>query len=338
MKAKKYLVMLLTVVIMVSIVGCGSNSKTETAKTTDSAAKKDINWPKRTITINVGFNAGGDSDYYARVLARSLEKVLKTNVVVVNTAGVNGQVCARGVLGMDPDGYNCYFGQTVSLWQESTNLVKDFSFINDFKFGGTIVQDKTFCFYMRPDLGIKNMKDLEKYTIAHPNTLKLGASFGGLGEYMLAQLERNSKITFDQIDVGSSATDMITAMLNGTLDINRTNYGNITDYIKTGQFICLGIAADERCPYLPNVPTLKEQGYDANATKYYFINWPKKTDDAIVKKFNDAMKQVSEMPEFKEAITRFNGEVMFKTPEEHKAFATNLVNKMKSVATPAKTK
>lgn len=345
---KKLLTILLAASMLLALAACGTKSTPapstpDPAPTTDSTQPavqpatpepqptQTIDWPKRTITVNVGFKAGGDTDYYARMMAQYMKDILGEDVIIVNTAGVNGQVAAREVLASDPDGYNCYFSHTVSLWQEASGMVDDFSYVDDFVLGGTIVADRTFAFTVSSRLGVKNMDELVAYAHAHPGEIKQASSFGGLGEYVGLQWKDQCDVETKLVDVGSSVSDSVTAMLNGSLDMYCTNYSNVADYVETGEFVVVGLASEERSEYLPDVPTLKEQGYDIFATKYYYVNWPKGTDQAIVDKFNDAMKQVSEMPEFKEAVASFNGEVMYMSPAEHDAFAKDLVASMKAL-------
>lgn len=342
---KKFAAILLAAAMVLAMAACGTQTQTPSnndpapASTTDTTPSQateptpaqTIDWPKRTITINVGFKAGGDTDYYARMMAQYMKDILGEDVIIVNTAGVNGQVAARDVLASDPDGYNCYFSHTVSLWQEACGMVDDFSYVDDFVLGGTIVADRTFAFTVSSRLGVKTMDELVAYAQAHPGEIKQASSFGGLGEYVGLQWKNQCNVETKLVDVGSSVSDSITAMLNGSLDMYCTNYSNVADYVETGEFVVIGLASEERCEYLPDIPTLREQGYDILATKYYYVNWPKGTDQAIVDKFNDAMRQVSEMPEFKEAVANFNGEVMYMTPAEHEAFAKDLVASMKAL-------
>ena len=337
---KKIIAFLLSTAMLLALASCGGPGTTSSAGSASpppaesgNTAPTDVplDWPKRTITVNVGFKAGGDTDYYARMMAQYMKDILGEDVIIVNTEGVNGQVAAREVLGADPDGYSCYFSHTVSLWQEACGMVEDFSYVDDFDLGGTIVAARTFSFAVSSRLGVHTMDELVAYAKAHPGEVKQASSYGGLGGYVGLQWKSQCDVETKLVDVGSSVSDSITAMLNGTLDLYCTNYGNLADYVETGEFVVLGVASEERCQYLPDVPTLKEQGYDILATKYYYVNWPKGTDPAIVDKFNDAMKQVSEMPEFQEAVSSFNGEVMYKSASEHETFAKELVSGMKEL-------
>ena len=331
---KKLVALFLALAMTLALVACGQKetkdpqdnpeqNDTEQAQTTD--------WPKRTITMQVGFKAGGDTDYYARMLAQYLEGILGETVVVVNTAGVNGQVAAREVMESEPDGYTCYFTHTVSWYQEACGTVDGFSYIDDFEPAGIAVADKTFCIAMRADSGIKTVDDLVAYLKDNPEGLSVSTSYAGLADYVVYQFEKATGVKMEGVDIGSNATDRVVGLLNGSVDILPINYSNIADYVTTGEVVVLGVCADERCAYLPDVPTLAEQGVDCSATKYYYVNFPKGTDSAIIERFTEAMKAVTEMPEFAEAISTFNGEPCYVSASDHAAFAQETIDEMKAL-------
>lgn len=334
---KKLFASLLSAAMLLTLAACGSKAeenpagKSDNAQTEAPSEVKELDWPKRTITVQVGFKAGGDTDYYARMTAQKLEELLGKSVIVVNTEGVNGQVAAREVLGADPDGYTCYFTHTVSLYQEACSTVEGFSYVEDFAPGGFICADKTFCFAMRTDSGIQTVDELIEKLKAEPECFSVSSSYAGLADYVIQQFERSTGTKMESVDVGSNATDRVTALLNGSVDILPINYSNVADYVTTGEVVALGVCADERCAYLPDVPTLKEQGVECVATKFYYFAWPKETDPAIIEKFNGALAQVAEDPAFAEAISTFNGEVSYTTPEDHTTFAKETIADMKTL-------
>jgi tripartite-type tricarboxylate transporter receptor subunit TctC len=69
-------------------------------------------------------------------------------------------------------------------------------------------------------------------------------------------------------------------------------------YFENGSFICLGIAADERIPGAPKVPTFKEQGVDIIISKPYGFYFPKGTAANIVTTFSKAVEKAVSDPEF----------------------------------------
>lgn len=127
---------------------------------------------------------------------------------------------------------------------------------------------------------------------ANPGTVRYSTVFGSTTEYVGRMLEKQAGVTFDNIDVGTSAGDRMAAMLGGQVDILAANYMNVKDYIEKGDLVCLGIMAQERIDGI-DFPTFTEQGYDQVVTaKKYEIKFPKGTDQAIIDKLSELCRQV----------------------------------------------
>ena len=76
------------------------------------------------------------------------------------------------------------------------------------------------------------------------------------------------------------------------LDVIGTQAGLVKDYYATGEFKCLGILADERLEGAPDIPTLKEQGYDVVFSKFFYLAAPNSVDDAVIETVNAALAKV----------------------------------------------
>lgn len=296
--------------------GCSSaSSKTTEQSSADKNAETDVKWPTRTIQVVVPFGAGGDTDIYARTACEYLQEVLGETMIVVNTAGASGVAGARQVLSADADGYTILFNHTAASFQEAIGAC-DFSFANDFALAGDIAVDNTFCLVIRSETGLKTMEEVINYLKENPEGLSVGTCYGGMDEYLVAQIENETGVVMKQLDVGSSASDRVAALIGGQVDLLPVNYVNIADYVTTGDLILLGTAGKERAATMQDVPTIMEQGINAQATKAYAFRFPKETDSAIVDKFTAAMKQVAENPEFAEKLAEYYTEPMYVSPEE----------------------
>ena len=98
-------------------------------------------------------------------------------------------------------------------------------------------------------------------------------------------------------------------------DVLVVNYMNIADYIENGDFVVLGICADERVPNVDH-PTLKEQGYDVVQSKQYEIRLPKGTDQAIVDKLSAAIEKVTTTDEFAETLATYYAQPFYRNASD----------------------
>lgn len=281
------------------LVGCSSSEK-------PSGGDANKDWPTGTVSVVLPYKAGGDTDTYCRALFKGVSEKLGQTFVVTNLEGGSGIVAARDVMGKAADGYTILFNHTgASLVQEATDTV-DFSYTADFTNCCTVAIDQTYALvalapegqYKNFAHGWKNLEDMLADAKANPGTVRYSTVFGSTTQYVGQMLEKQAGVTFDNIDVGTSAGDRMASLMGGQVDIVAINYMNVADYIDNGDLICLGIMAAERVDGI-DFPTFAEQGYDQVVTaKKYEVKFPKGTDEAIVNALAAVCKEVSESEEF----------------------------------------
>ena len=332
---KKFFATLLTLAMSAALLaGCGSSGSTgassaaPAASGASSASAADIDWPKENITLVVPYSAGGDTDTYARQLAQGLSKELNTNVVVVNTTGGSGVVASSSVMTAKPDGYTALFHHTgVMLTQEAAGS-NEFSFFDDFEVVGTAARDDTYALIVRKDSPYKTTEDFIAYAKANPGQVRYSVTYYGATHAVAEAMQREMGIEMNCIDVGSSTADRLTAFMADQCDVLVVNYMNIADYVENGDFIVLGICAEERLPGLEDIPTLKEQGYNVIQPKQYEVRMPKGTDPAIVEKMSAAMETVVSSDAFAEVLATYYATPFYRnaadTIEQDKATVAEL--------------
>ena len=262
-------------------------------------------WPKGTVTVVVPYSAGGDTDTYCRALCAQLTKDLGANFVVVNTTGGSGVVASTSVLDAKADGYTILFHHSgVMLTQEAVGS-NQFSFLNDFEVCATVARDDTYMLIVKKDAEYQTLAAFIDYCKAHPGEMKYSITFNGATHAVATLMEQTMGIELNCIDVGSSAADRLTAFMQGSCDCLVINYMNVKDYIENGDFIVLGVCAEERPAGMENFPTMKEQGYDVVQSKLYEVRFPKGTDAAIVEKLSKAIEQVTGTEEFKATLDKY---------------------------------
>ncbi len=312
---KKILSMILASLMTLTLASCGSSSASNESAGGTASADQTLDWPKDTVTITLPYNAGGDTDTYCRLIAKGLQDKFGENVVVVNMTGGSGIVAAKEVMAKKPDGYNLFFTHTgAALVQEASGVI-DFSYVDDFTNIATAVQDNTYVVVAKTDSGWTNLEDMIAEAKANPGTIRYSQVFGSGTQYVSAQMEQAMGIEFNELDVGTGSAERLAAFMGGQVDLMAINYMNIADYIETGDFIALGVCAPERVPNL-DVPTFIEQGYDVVFQKNYELKAPLGTDQAIVDLVTDAVKEITESPEFATEVAKFYAEPFYRTPEE----------------------
>lgn len=276
-------------------------------------AEGDVAWPKKAVQIVLPYNAGGDTDIYARLIAKYLKQELGQNFVVINMPGGSGVIASKYVMAQKPDGYTILFNHTASLVQEVTGIA-DFSYSDDFENAGTVVSDTTYTLVCRKDSGWKNLEDMIAYAKDNPEKVSYSQVYGSATHLVSAQMENTMGIRMKKLDVGSAAADRTAAFMGKQVDLLVANYLNIKDYIETGDFVALGVCASERVPGI-EIPTLVEQGYEVTNRKLYEAKLPKGTNPAIVQKLTTTLEKIARLPDFREELAKFFSQPFYRDPE-----------------------
>ncbi|SDK99091.1 tripartite tricarboxylate transporter substrate binding protein [Natronincola ferrireducens] len=292
---KKALVLMLVCILMtVAFTGCAQETGTSEGQETSDYSK----WPQKTIQIIAPYNPGGDTDFNARAYAQFLTEELGQPVVVSNVNGSGGVVGSRTVKEANPDGYTVLFMHPALLINELAGTA-DYG-IEDFEYVATsgVVPGETIT--VHKNSGFKNLEDLIKYSQEHPGKINVSADMATMTHIMALQLQE-AGANINIVSAGG-ASDRVAALLGGHIDVIINSYGTIADYLETGDFVALGQTNLERSKGFPDIAPAKEQGYDVYFEKYYFFAMPKGTPQEIINRFSEAVKNVSENPEYADMI------------------------------------
>ena len=295
---KKILTVLSLVLALLMLAACGGAA--QESKAPESAAPESsapgtgtTDWPTKPITVIVPAGAGGDTDLNTRVFCKYLQEELGQTVVVSNIKGM--AVAFDEIDKAANDGYTaCAYHP--GIFVASTLGTTDKKWDESFEFVNVFANDKQTAWLVSANSDIKTLDDL----IAKSKEAPIGfatevGSVSHLTQLMFMKLVEGSQ--FNIVDAGGSA-DKITALLSGQLDLMYNQMGLVKDYLKNGDFIALGVMADERSENWPDVPTFKEQGVDMVFDKPYWLFFPKGTDQAILDKCNAAIEAVCANPDY----------------------------------------
>jgi len=245
-------------------------------------------WPEKTIQIVAPFKAGGDTDFNARVFSKHLRKELGVPLVVVNVDGGGGTLGSRKVKDAAPDGNTVLFYHTAMLVNTASGMV-DYTF-RDFETVGMAGIEPGSIACVPKKAKWNSFKELIEDSRANPNKLTLTGNMGAT-TYLTALLINRAGGKFNIVDQGG-ASQRVTALLGGHVDVITNPYGTVKSYIESGEFKALAVLNEQRNPRFPAIPTAKEQGYDVAFQYRYFFMFPKGTPKEIVDKFSAAVEKV----------------------------------------------
>ena len=273
-------------------------------------------WPERAIELVVPANPGGDTDANARALAEALKAEMGWDVIVSNMSGGSGAVAFEDVLSNPGDGYRFVFYHSGAAITQMLGMYESFNVLDDFKLAGMPVLDYSNAFVINS--ANPNFKDLESmvaYMKDHPGQVSFATETGSFTHLHCVAFEQAAGVEFAIVDAGTAA-QKTTELLGQRLDVIGTQAGLVRDYFQTGEFTCLGVLADERLAGAPDIPTLKEQGYDVVFSKFFYLAAPNAADDSVINAMNEGLAKAVTNAAFQEYCTGAYVNPSTMTPEE----------------------
>lgn len=283
-------------------------------------------FPTRAVTMVVPFQAGGATDVLARLLVVSMNKTFGQSVVIDNKPGADTRIGARFVANSQPDGYtSIILSSSGASWPL---IFKDpgIDFMKELTPAGTIV-DGALIIGASAKSPFNSIKELVEYAKKNPGKVTWSLSSRS-GEPILYEYLLRAKTGIDMLEVVyKGSAPQAQAIIAGEVDIAQFAPGRVVAMEKAGQFKSLGISGDKRDVQLPNVPTMKELGYDGMTNYDFGLFLPAKTPSAIVDKWNAAMVTALKDPAVKDGLAKFGFNPIGSSPaahvaQMHKAFDT----------------
>ena len=169
------------------------------------------------------------------------------------------------------------------------------------------------------NLAVSDIDGLVKAAKAAPASIKLGATFGSTSQFMWLLFEDLTDTKFKYIPFDGTA-ERVTALLANTIELGTINIPTARKHLSTGALKAFAIAAEDRSPLLPELPTLKELGVDMTYSLDRGVVAPKGTSPDVLAQWGEVFKKAAENPELKAALEAKGTLVKFRGPEEYAAW------------------
>ncbi len=259
-------------------------------------------WPSKDINLTVGYGAGGTTDSTARVLAKLLEQELGTSVTVINKPGGGGSLAAGLAAAERPDGYNVFTLTTgaavLSPHRQELpyDTLSDFTFISQYgawNLGIVVPSDAPY----------QTFEELVAFTKKNPGKISYAIAGTGTPQHLtMERLAMEEGLDWKAIPFKGGAAS-VTALLGNHVDV----MAGATEWlpqVQSGDFKLLAIMTGARMKQFPDVPTLKDLGYDIAAPSILGIAAADGVPEDIVGKLDAAIKNATESEELQAIIDK----------------------------------
>lgn len=267
-------------------------------------------YPERNITLIVPFAAGGASDVSSRIMADSMSKTLGQTIVVENVAGAGGATGSLRGKNARPDGYTIGFGHMgTHSASVAVNPKLPYDPRTDYDYLGIHLVTPNIMI-VRKDFPANNLQEFIAYAKEKGKDLKMGHNGAG----SLAHL--TCTLFFQLIGVeptyvvfrgfGQTINDILSGAIDGTCEL----VASVTGHVKGGSVKGFGVAADERSPVLPDVPTSTEGGLPAFKVESWLgLYAPKGLPPEILAKLREVAVKSLDDPDVQKKFLDLGGSV-----------------------------
>jgi len=276
-----------------------------------TAAEK---FPEKPIKILVGFTAGGTADLQTRMLGSLMSEDLGQPVIVINKPGAAATIAVTEVATSKPDGY--------TLGSFPILVVSLTSFFVKVKYDPLSSLDPLIGCWAHP-YGIcvlqnapwKSLRELIEFARKNPGDLSVSTPGTGTPQHVAFEwIAKAEKIQWKHVPY-QGGLPAATALLGGHVKANFGS-GSHLPFLESGQFRMLASYSPVRNPQYPDVPTLKELGYDLPASRTYFIAAPRGVPEPIIKTLEDALSKAVRHEAYNELLKKIMLEPEIKSREE----------------------
>jgi tripartite-type tricarboxylate transporter receptor subunit TctC len=286
------------------------------------AAGAQETYPTRAITIINPFPPGGAADVVARPFAALLEPMLKQPVVIETKAGAAGQVGAQFAASAVPDGYTLLvhivsisgFAEVDKVFGRQPKFTRaDFIPIARFTEGPMVL-------LVNEQTPYKSLAELVEDAKKRPNQIIFSSSglYGAL-HLPTALFAKAAGIEMRHLPTNGGGP-ALTALLGNNSQVLVSAVAAANAHIKAGKVRALACFSHKRMQSLPELPTLKELGFDVEFSLWVGLFAPKGTPDAIIAKLREETKKAAASEQFAKAIDNIGDVLAYQDQPEFAKF------------------
>jgi tripartite-type tricarboxylate transporter receptor subunit TctC len=289
-------------------------------------------YPAKPVKVIVSFTAGSATDTLARLMAEQFGKSMGQPFVIENKPGAGGAVGTEQAKNAAPDGYTLVmagsgpFGINPAIYSKLPyDPIRDFELI-----GNMVLTPQTLV--VGAQQPYKSLADLVAAAKAKPGEIAYASLGNGSTSHLTMEaFQLASGVKLNHIPFKGTG-DAQTQLIGGQIPVMSDTISGVLAQVKAGKLRALGVAIPQRSPYLPDVPTVAEQGYkDFESVGWVGLAAPAKTPKAILDKLNAEIRKMMTDPAVLERLTALGFTPVSDTPEQFAAWVKSEIAKWKKV-------
>ena len=288
--------------------------------------------PSGPIKLQIGFDAGGETDTLGRVVAKAMEDQTGWKIIVENKPGGATIPATETVFQADPDGYT--IGASAAPFTLNTALGKPTPYnpAEDFEHIIKLV-DLPLCVLVHPSHPAQTFDEFVDWAKSQEEpVLYATAGVGSMPHLWGTAMAQDLGFNFEHVGYKGSAPALLDVMA-GNIQVMIDGYAPGCQKGATGEVRVLASAWDKRLPAMADVPTIQELGYDIpRASANFSLFAPKGTPEDVVNKINAAFQAALDDPATQEKLA-LNGLLPAGgSPADYREFVTQQIEYWTGIA------
>jgi len=290
-------------------------------------------FPGKPVTMIVPFPPGGLADTVGRPVAEAMSKNLGQPVVIENRGGAGGGIGMAAAAKAPADGYTILMAlSSYSVLPEADVILgrsQMYSY-QSLRPIARITADPTVL-AVRADAPWKTVKEFVEDARRNPGKYNFGSSGNyGTMHVPFEILKQVANIHVTHIPY-TGAGPAVVALLGHQVDALATGPATVLQHVKGGKIRVLGHWGNGRLQTMPNVPSLKESGYNAEYAQWSGLFVPAGTPEPVVQRLREAARAAANDPHVKQVILNAGSPVMYQDAPEFDKYVKEDVRRMSSV-------
>ncbi|MBI2297074.1 MAG: tripartite tricarboxylate transporter substrate binding protein [Betaproteobacteria bacterium] len=273
-------------------------------------------YPNKPIRMIAPSGAGGPVDITCRAVSQALSEVLGQQVVVENRVGAAGLIGTELVAKAPPDGYTLLFGFSGPLAivpnlnpNTPYDVQRDLAPISQ-------VAAQSYVLLVHPSVPAKSVKELVALAKSRPGKMNFSSGGAGVGIHMASELFNVAAgVRIVHVPYKGAAPAM-TALMAGEVDMMFNTIAPALPHMRSGRLRALAVGGDKRSLLFPELPTIKESGYDFKTGGWYGVLAPKAAPQSVVTALHNGVVKALASPELKNLFEKVAIEVVVTSPQQ----------------------
>ncbi len=287
-------------------------------------------YPSKAVTMLIYTAPGGSTDITIRMICKAATEILGQPMIAENKTAGGGFVAIAEVQNSSPEGYTLGVAASSMICVEP-HLRKapydPFKLTHIMSYGVY-----PFTLAVKTDAPWKTVKEFVEYVRANPGKVKLSTSRPySMENFAMFMLQEQEKLDFKLVPYEGGAPAVASA-LGGHVD-GFIGVSEAIPYIREGKMRGLATFLSERMAGLPDIPTLKESGYNVAVESRLSIFGPPGMSKDLVKKLEDTFKKAMESEDFKKVAKNFEITPSYLGSDQITSYLKNLSDKIKDLLT-----